>query len=250
MGFEFRMPSITGASEKEQLAQLKSYLYQFIPQLQWALNTLETSAGKTSYTVQQVSGGASSVQGGSSGQSSGLNFSEIKSLIIKSADIVNAYYEEINSRLSSSYVAISDFGTYTETVESIKTQTSSYEETLINHTATIDSAIKGLESDIDVSVKAWIKTGEIYEDANGPVYGVEIGQTNYTDTGEKKFSTMLRITSGRITFYDDSGYEIAYISGTKLYIQKAEILASLIIGGLEDTVTESGDVITKWVGKE
>ena len=39
MAFEFRLPQFTG-NDSEQLAQIKSYLYQFIPKLEWALNTL------------------------------------------------------------------------------------------------------------------------------------------------------------------------------------------------------------------
>ncbi len=39
MAFEFRLPQFSG-SDQEQLAQIKSYLYQFIPKLEWALNTL------------------------------------------------------------------------------------------------------------------------------------------------------------------------------------------------------------------
>lgn len=38
---ELRMPSITG-TEREQLAKMRSYLYQLIPQLEWALNHIET----------------------------------------------------------------------------------------------------------------------------------------------------------------------------------------------------------------
>ena len=37
----FRLPNITGASEKEQLQQIKSYLYQLIDQLNWAFEQLE-----------------------------------------------------------------------------------------------------------------------------------------------------------------------------------------------------------------
>lgn len=39
MGFHFDLPHLTG-TEAQQLAQLKSYFYAFIPQLEWALNTL------------------------------------------------------------------------------------------------------------------------------------------------------------------------------------------------------------------
>ena len=50
MGFHFDLPRLTGSPE-QQLAQLKSYIYQLIPQLEWALNTLakqqeENTGGK------------------------------------------------------------------------------------------------------------------------------------------------------------------------------------------------------------
>ena len=37
MGFRFRLPDIKG-TDREQLRQLRGYLYQLIPQLQWALD--------------------------------------------------------------------------------------------------------------------------------------------------------------------------------------------------------------------
>ena len=41
MNFDFRLPNISG-NEKEQLAQFRSYLYQLVPQLQWAFSTATT----------------------------------------------------------------------------------------------------------------------------------------------------------------------------------------------------------------
>lgn len=40
MAIELRLPNITGLTEKEQLSQIRSYLYQLIPQLQWELDNL------------------------------------------------------------------------------------------------------------------------------------------------------------------------------------------------------------------
>ena len=37
----FRLPAITGQSEKEQLQQLQNYLYQLVEQLNWAFDALE-----------------------------------------------------------------------------------------------------------------------------------------------------------------------------------------------------------------
>ena len=39
MTFEFRLPDVKG-SEAEQLAAIRSYLYQLVPELSFAMNTL------------------------------------------------------------------------------------------------------------------------------------------------------------------------------------------------------------------
>lgn len=104
---DIRQPNITAKTETEQLLQMRSYLYQLSQQLQWAFSTISTEA-RTDSTA------AASVQGKKQGSDPAKTFGEIKSLIIKSADIVNAYYAEINGRLEKIYVAQSDFGTYTE----------------------------------------------------------------------------------------------------------------------------------------
>lgn len=79
---ELRLPNITGLSEREQLAQLKSYLFQFVGQLQFALNDIEdklsrldaitqkmTSESATT-TIQTSNGSTSGGSGGSGGYSS------------------------------------------------------------------------------------------------------------------------------------------------------------------------------------
>lgn len=113
MGVEIRLPNITGTTEREQLLQLKSYLYQLSEQLQWAFDTIDTS-GKSgaAYVVSEAPRVLAS--SGPSSSDAQATFASIKSLIIKSADIVDAYYEEINKRLESVYVAQSDFGAYAE----------------------------------------------------------------------------------------------------------------------------------------
>ena len=37
----FRLPNLTDGSEKQQLHQLKSYLYQLVQELNWAFEMLE-----------------------------------------------------------------------------------------------------------------------------------------------------------------------------------------------------------------
>ena len=52
MAFRFRLPDIKG-TDREQLRQLRSYLYQLVPQLQWALDSIG-SARKTSTASVEV----------------------------------------------------------------------------------------------------------------------------------------------------------------------------------------------------
>lgn len=111
MGVDFRLPNITGATEREQLAQIKSYLNQLIPQLQWVLNNVEkVNAPMVTQTPKSLLPSSS----GTNSVTPQYTFNTIKPLIIKSAEIVDAYYEAINRKLEGLYVAQSDFGDFIE----------------------------------------------------------------------------------------------------------------------------------------
>ena len=116
MTFDFRYPQITGATEREQLAQMRSYMIQLVDQLRWALNSTESPQG--SYVVVREKNNSGSTGAMSADvmhdDSVQAHFNEIKPLIIKSAEIIEAYYEAINMRLESMYVAQSDFGAFAE----------------------------------------------------------------------------------------------------------------------------------------
>ena len=241
MGFEFRIPSITGASEKEQLAQIKSYLYQFIPQLQWALNTLETASSSNNAAPQVKVTVPKSVSYDSS-----VAFADLKPLIIKSADIVEAYYEEINKRLTSEYVAQSDFGTFIETNEQEIKQSSTGIEQIFSNMQKIITDIENLNFAL-AEVNAQIKSGVLYYDEDGlPVYGLEIGQKNKID-GVEVFNRYARFTSDKLSFYDHNGLEVAYISDRKLFINNVEITGSFKMGGFVETVLAGGSIVKRWM---
>lgn len=152
MGVEIRLPNITGATEKEQLLQVRSYLYQLSEQLQYAFDNLNTigGTGNNSYVVNQPRGFTAS-SGATGGSSGGISFAELKALIIKSADIVDAYYEEISKKLEGHYVAQSDFGTYVElTSQEITANstaiTQSFENTQIIIRETKDALNSGINN--------------------------------------------------------------------------------------------------------
>ena len=271
MGLDLRLPNITGTTEKEQLTQIKSYLYQFAQQLQWAMNTIETP----SVSQQVVNQTSQKVIVQTKEEDAEATFSSLKALIIKSADIVDAYYDEISTRLEGMYVAQSDFGTFMEQTSQEIKQTSTYTDQKFNDVQVIitgevenlqasvddtaekvgglDSAIGEANKNIDalkaavIEANAYIRSGLLYYDDNEiPVFGLEIGQKN-TVNDVDVFNKYARFTSDRLSFYDQNDSEIAYISDYKLYIRNVEITASFKIGGFIDTVS-NGDVVTKWVG--
>lgn len=244
MSYSFRLPNITAKTPEGQLRQMHSFLYQTVEQLNWALNTIEsgTSTGNVTNQTEPGSGGAAD-----SSKDSSVKFNELKALIIKSADIVNAYYEQINARLAGEYVAQSDFGTFTELTEQQIEANSTSIEQFYTDLQQIITDIENVEHTL-IEVNAHIKSGLLYYDDDGaPVYGLEIGQRNEID-GEEVFNKYARFTSEKLAFYDSNGYEVAYISDKKLYISHIEVTGSLTQGGFTDTVLADGSVVTKWVG--
>lgn len=274
---DIRLPQISGVTEKEQLQQVKSYLFQLASQLQWALQNVDSVNISASTTPQsQITNpyGVSTI--GSQGDGNAYaTFNSIKALIIKSAEIVDAYYQEINTRLESEYAASSDFGTFQQQmVQEIATNSEGIEQNFVNlqkisqeianELVQFDTALNEAKGNLDaditsikkvidsvtdslIDVNACIKSGLLYTDDNGvPVYGLEIGQTSTID-GEEVFNKFARFTAGRLSFYDQNGYEVAYISDYKIYITHAEVTGSLKIGGyLIDT---SKGLTFKWVGR-
>lgn len=244
MSIEIRLPNITATTEREQLAQVKSYLYQLAQQLQWAMDNISVS-GSTPASVARAS--QESQIGLPSGVVAQSTFNAIKPLIINSAEIVNAYYEAINARFEGDYVAVSDFGTYSEKTSQDIEANSTGIESLYSNVQQIITDIETLEYNL-IEVNAHIRSGLLYYDEGVPIYGLEVGQKNVID-GVEVFRKYARFTSDRLSFYDQNDTEVAYISDHKLYIEDVEVLTSLKIGGLKQIVLANGDTVEKWVGR-
>lgn len=259
---DIRLPKITGATEREQLSQVKSYLYQLAEQLQFALSNIDTSASQGNTTPQVI------VQGGSSApMDAHATFSSVKGLIIKSADIVESFYDEINARLEGIYVAESDFGTYVQrTSQDIANTSTAMERSFTNVqeiSGELANAIRGIKSEVDdslegivgaidnlnrslVAVSANIKSGLLYYDNGIPIYGLEVGQRTMID-GVEVFDKFARFTSDKLSFYDQNDNEVAYISDRKLYINHVEIKGTLKMGGFVKTVLADRSIVKRWV---
>lgn len=238
MSIDIRLPNITARDEAGQLLQIRSYLHQMVEQLNWALGSIET---KSSEAVVEAKAKAAEAN-----DDPVTTFNGIKALIIKSADIVTAYYEEINRRLEGLYVAESDFGVYKEETAQTIRETSSEVTRAFTNIQTISDTVDGINESL-VGVHATIKAGILYYDDEGiPVYGIEVGQKTEKD-GVEVFDAFARFTAARLSFYDENGNEVAYVSNNKLFINQVEVLVSYKISGFVDTVREDKSVVTKWV---
>lgn len=209
---------ITGSGQ-EQLRQIQSYLFRLSQELELALETvdkqlltLRDTAAQTERTVQAVS----------ESQNPRAQFSSLKALIIKSADIVNAYSEEISRKLSGEYVAQSDYGTFRQETRQEIRENSQEITRAFSNMQVIEDTLAELNGAV-TQVNAWIKTGKLGEDQDSvPIYGVEIGQQTEKD-GIVAFQKFARLLANRLSFFDQNGIEVSFIGDETMHITRAEV---------------------------
>ena len=232
MAVDIQLPNIKSMDTAGQVAEVKSYLYQMVQQLNWALNAIE--AGSTDKVVLPES-----VSSAASPEETAFNtFNSIKSLIIKSADIITAYEEAFDKKFRGEYLAKSEFGTYLDkSLLDLEISPSAIKQSFED----IQSVNKSL-----IDVHAYINTGALYTDEGGePVYGVEVGQRTEKD-GKEVFNTFARFIANRLSFFSASGDEVAYISDYKLYITEAQLIGNAILG--QYIIETANGIAFKWIG--
>lgn len=239
-----RLPNITGATADAKLSQLTSYMYQMVEELNWAMSTLESSASVGSKQIVQADGSALPTE-------TPLDtFNSIKALIIKSADIISAYTDEMRLTFNGEYTAKSEFGDYQKNEQSRITATASNLLLEYDTSEEVDAKLDELSSKIDTS--GFIKTGnlEIYEN-DDELFGIAVGEKTVID-GKETFNAFATFTPNKLAFYGGAYDEnsnpipVAYISKQRLYITDARILGDLYIGKY---VLDTSEGITfRWVG--
>ena len=252
----FLYPNITEGTPSEQIGQLKNFLFQLVEQL-----NLQGS-GSAAPTAETVVRKAGSLSAGVSAASPTGQFNQLKSLIIKSADIVNAFYEEINKRLEKKYEVLSAFGTYKEDTLQLVTANAEKIERLFSKSEEITNTVGEIESLI--YTEATIRQGKLFtvNKGNGEdldpelgqelsdgddVYGIEIGQKIEKD-GVEIFDKFARFTAYGVTFYNGNGTLAAYITNNQLKVPNVKIEISLTRGGFIETVEADGGRVERWVG--
>ena len=87
MSVNIRYPNITGLSEKEQLAQVKSFLHQLVDQLNYALPSMSSGSAQTI-----------EVQGEE------MSYYELRSLIVQQLQETQAMLDKLSQKFESEYV--------------------------------------------------------------------------------------------------------------------------------------------------
>lgn len=224
MSIDIRLPNITSPTPEGQLQQMRSYLYQFAEQLQWALNTLDKGTSAEEIELKNAAGTAVEKTEEAKAQDT---FNSIKDLIIKSADIVESYYDQIDNliNLSGKYVASSDYGTYTEETKQWIDATDKHIQQNLYTKETIDGMIRENQGYLRYG-----RVGTTIDGGDSMATGIVIG--DFTSTNESEYVRFARYTSRGIELFDGSTSTtpVAIISKYKITITSAEFSGSVKLG--------------------
>lgn len=251
-------PPILNGSERQQLVQIRQYLYQMSRDLNLALNNLTTENFAAGFTAKNVQDGGENKD--QLGQEAKKQFSTLKSLIIKTADTVRAEIDRIETNLSSTYVAQSDFGTFTESINTQLKGTAEKLEQNIEYSATLEDNLQSVSDDFDryvIETGGYIKQGIIGYDGAVPIIGIAIGQdikVTGTDTKNGKeyeiidtSSNMSVWTPSKLAFYVN-GMEAAYVSNGAFYVAEIYVLLRLFLGQQKWQISVDRGLTIKWIG--
>ena len=249
MSIDIRLPNITAPTEAGKIQQLQSYMHQLVEQLNWALNNMEGISAQSGATTATTAATAAKSVSEAKKDDPVSEFNSIKGLIIKSADIVKAYYEEIDNllKLSGEYVAQSDFGTFQEETQNWISATDKRIEQDLVDKQTIYDENGNIKKELLVNGHIYSGIIEYAKDGEA-IVGIEIGQTTSDENGTEKFNKFARFTADRLEFYSAINPEepVAYISDYNLHITNVSIIGSLKEGGYRDTIDANGGIVTKW----
>lgn len=97
MVYDIRKPKITGRTDHEQLAEIKNYLFMLVDDLRYALSRMGDATAAEDKPSTPVA---------MTGQQT---FNAVKGFIMKSTEIVTAYYEAMGEKLAADYAAKKEF---------------------------------------------------------------------------------------------------------------------------------------------
>lgn len=236
---------------QEQLERQYAYLFQMAQQLNLAMDA--------------TAGGAAASSGGTNAPADTpahtpemdkelkRQYQTLKSMIIQTADIVKKQMDQLTVELSGEYVAVSEFGSYVEKLNSYieanpeaLTQYYSFCSDLKADTDAVSSAFESYKA----GTEGYIRTGVVYYDGALPVYGVAVGQNlqvTEVDGVEMVEQNNFRatFTATKLSFWQDAE-EVAYVSNNRLYITRITVLEGMDVG--EWKVSGERGLTFQWIG--
>ena len=166
--------------------------------------------------------------------------------ISKSVEGLIIQNQDLEGKLSGLELSTDSFKTYVENSFVSDGTFQSYKSEVEQTTTAITEKFQSLDQYRN-ETSAHIKSGLLDYNDKTPVYGVEIGQTTVND-GTEVFNKYARFTPDRLSFFDQSNDEVAYIGDKKMFITHAEVTGSLTHGSFVDTVMSDGSIVSKWLG--
>ena len=225
----FDNPPIQNGTDEQKLQQIYLYLMTMSGKLNEVMASISEQQAEgqaqTQAAVKQTE------------QTAESNRQDMKSLIIKTAEIVRTEMEEIRTHLQGQVTAISeDFGEFQQTLDTTISATARGILQEYNIEERITSAEETTEAFIN-RISQYVYTGLL---DTGEV-GIAIG-TNVTDssTGELiPANKMATFTSSEISFYQN-GSKVAYFGGNKFVIAKGEVTDSMKMGNFTWMIFSNG----------
>ena len=244
----FLMPPAPQGSVQQQLTAQYAYLFQMAQQLNLALDGLAGGA------VSPAAGGAGGGSAASGDQPEReQQYRTLKSLILRTARQIRSEMDKVRLELQGEYVAVSDFGTYLEqlnsTIEADAAAITQYYKFFSDLQGNVEKISAAFER-YRVDTEGYIRTGIVYYDGAVPVYGVAVGQDLITVevdgeqvVQQKNFRATY--TAGKLSFWQDA-VEVAYVSNNRLYISNITVLQAVTLGRWEIGGTDG--LSFKWIG--
>lgn len=249
-------PALRGA-QAQQLEQIRSYLFIISDQLNQALNNLTEDN-----FAKEVQDALTSerTKNEDTRQNVSDSYGDLKSLIIKTASSVRAEMDLITTTLQSNYVAKSDFGTYTENINTQITQTAAGVKTAIDAIESVQGQVNSGDAELEEYISktaGYILQGIVGYDGANPIIGIAIGQ-DLTTTGMKttingkeyaeidKTQNMSVWTTQKLSFFI-SGTEVAYFSNGALHVGNIEV-GNKITGNNEWEISFADGFSINWIG--
>lgn len=233
-----------------------NYLYQLAEFLSLRLGEIQSE-------VKKAEEKANSVQRRSLAEGDSSEYQALKSLIIKTADVVRVKesiegaLEELGrleTKLSKEYVASSQFGEYLEKINANITLDSEALSQYYDFVAQLKANVEKVSTAFEeyrIDTEGYIRTGIVdYDEYGSPVFGMAVGRNlvvtevdGETVVEKKNFRALY--TDNRLSFWQDA-VEVAYMSNRQLYITKVVALDSLQVG--KWLVETKNGFTVKWIG--